>query len=422
MKLDINDTLRDSGVEGVTYRHDRARKFDPLGEVMTIFDKWLKLDDHTPIYAVLGAVAANLLPGDPVWLGVVAPPSSAKTEILNALLRLPNVEPTATLTPAGLLSGTPKRQRSRETKGGLLPKIGDFGIVVLKDFGSVLSMRPDTKAEILAALREIYDGSWTRQLGTDGGVSLTWSGKVGLIFGATEAYDDHHSVIGSLGDRFLLCRLRSSSTGLLRKALNHTGDATTAMRTELAEAVAKLFDKKLPAPPKLSETEIQRLEDVVSLAVCLRAHVNRDRHTREIESIHGVEGPGRLGLALERLLAGLTVIGVDRRKALEIMENVALDSTPPMRRHAFELLGEQPVTTRDIARGLKLPTNTTRRVLEEIAAHGLAVRSHAANATGDEKQGGADLWQLHADWKEWPTKWGAGKREEGTSCTRNISQ
>jgi hypothetical protein len=40
---------------------------------------------------------------------------------------------------------------------------------VLKDFGSVLSMHPETKAETLAALREVYDGAWARHLGTDGG-------------------------------------------------------------------------------------------------------------------------------------------------------------------------------------------------------------------------------------------------------------
>jgi hypothetical protein len=41
----------------------------------------------------------------------------------------------------------------------LLQKIGASGFLVLKDFGSILSMRPETKAELLAALREIYDGS-----------------------------------------------------------------------------------------------------------------------------------------------------------------------------------------------------------------------------------------------------------------------
>ena len=156
-----------------------------LTETLGAFRSWLHLPDPTPVLAVLGGVAGNLLPGDPVWLGLVAPPSFAKTEILNALSLLRNVHRTATLTPASLLSGTPKKTRAADAKGGLLREIGDFGILVMKDFGSILSLRAEAKAEVLAALREIYDGSWTRHLGTDGGRTLSWEGKVGLIFGAT---------------------------------------------------------------------------------------------------------------------------------------------------------------------------------------------------------------------------------------------
>src|SRR5262249_49372418 len=91
-----------------------------IDEVLRVFDHWLLLKDSTPILAALGAAAANYLPGDPVWLGLIAPPSSAKTEILNALSSLPDVAQAATVTPAGLLSGTPKKQRDKGAKGGLL--------------------------------------------------------------------------------------------------------------------------------------------------------------------------------------------------------------------------------------------------------------------------------------------------------------
>jgi hypothetical protein len=53
----------------------------PIDEAIEVFGRWLILNDPTPLYAVFGAVAANLLEGDPVWLGLIAPPSSAKTEI-----------------------------------------------------------------------------------------------------------------------------------------------------------------------------------------------------------------------------------------------------------------------------------------------------------------------------------------------------
>jgi len=91
-----------------------------LEETLQTFDKWLALESHTSVLAALGAVAANHLDGDPVWLGVVAPPSSAKTEIINSLSLLPDVVQAATLSPASLLSGTPHRDRAKTAKGGLL--------------------------------------------------------------------------------------------------------------------------------------------------------------------------------------------------------------------------------------------------------------------------------------------------------------
>ena len=104
-----------------------------IDETIAVFARWLDLSDMTALYAVLGTVAANMLPQfDPVWLGVIAPPSSAKTELLRALSKLPHVVEAATFTPAGLLSGTPKKQRDKYAKGGLLNQIGEFGIIVLK--------------------------------------------------------------------------------------------------------------------------------------------------------------------------------------------------------------------------------------------------------------------------------------------------
>ena len=76
----------------------------PIDEVIEVFGRCLIMKDPTPLYAVFGAVAANLLPGDPVWLGIIAPPSSAKTEILNSLSNLPNVVQVSSLSPASFLS------------------------------------------------------------------------------------------------------------------------------------------------------------------------------------------------------------------------------------------------------------------------------------------------------------------------------
>jgi Bifunctional DNA primase/polymerase, N-terminal len=365
-----------------------------LDLAVKVFEKWLLLDDSWPVYVTLGAIAANHLPGPPVWLGLIAPPSSAKTEILSAMLRLPKVELVTTASPAALLSGTPKKQAAKGAKGGLLSQIGPFGILVLKDFTSVLGLHRDSLSEMLDALREIYDGKWVRHLGTDGGRTLKWEGKLGLIFGCTEAYDSHYAIIGVLGDRFLLYRLPPSQHDQFEMAMLHSGERFKMMQDELAAAAAGLFaglGDPLPSPRAMNAEESLRIKRKVILACHLRAGVNRDRYSRELEAVYGAEGAGRLGLSLERLLAGLDVIGIERETAMQIVEKTALDSVPPIRRKVYEeLAGGRPKTTREVAAAADLPTTTVRRALEDITAHGLATRNRVKNDDG--KDGRDDEW------------------------------
>jgi len=154
------------------------------------------MPDPGHLYVVLAAAVANLADGDPVWLLLVGPPSAGKTEVVSPLVRMPWAHSAATLTEAALLSGTPKREVHASAKGGLLREVGDFGILVMKDFTSLLAQNRDTQAQVLAALREVFDGSWTRHVGTDGGRILEWKGKLGLIAGCTPTIDQHHAVIG----------------------------------------------------------------------------------------------------------------------------------------------------------------------------------------------------------------------------------
>jgi hypothetical protein len=306
----------------------------------------------------------------------------------------------STLTLASLLSGTPRRQRTPGATGGLLRQVSNPGLLCLKDFTSTLTMRPESKSEVLSALREIYDGRWTRYIGTDGGKPLHWTGKLGLVFGCTGAIDTQHSVSDALGNRFLLSRLEPGK-GQLRWALRHVGGKTATMRHELAESVNLLFAAPRPDPHELSEDEIERFERVTELVVRLRGAVERDRYRRQLDAVYGAEGPARFGLSLERLLAGLDALGVERKTAFEVVISVALDSTPPLRRGIYRLLC-QPLNplnlpppnakalaiwnTKQISDAVGLPTATVRRGLEELTSYGLANHYSA-------KQGASSSWQ-----------------------------
>jgi hypothetical protein len=146
----------------------------------------------------------------------------------------------------------------------------------------------------------------------------------------------------------------------------------------------------MPELREITKDEIDKIEDTAWLAVNLRGAVERDRRTMDLEMVLGAEGTGRIGLALERLLSGLDALGIDRKLALDIIHSVVLDSVPPVRRRAYEFLRNQrDVTgyiaqkTSQVARSLRLPTATVRRVLQDLTAYDLIERIPGGKGTAD---------------------------------------
>jgi hypothetical protein len=126
-----------------------------LVETQQVVTKWLRLDDMVPVLVVAATMAANLAAGRPLWLLVVAPASSGKTEIAGTVRDLPYVHVVSELTKSALLSGTGNRDRSSDATGGLMRQVGEFGVLLAKDFTSVLTQNKDARGEALSALREI---------------------------------------------------------------------------------------------------------------------------------------------------------------------------------------------------------------------------------------------------------------------------
>jgi hypothetical protein len=364
-----------------------------LEDVIKVFSKWLHLPDPGPLITVLAAVAANCVKGDPLWMLLVGPPASGKTEILDSLLGLPKMHPAGTLTEASLLSGVPGRERAKDASGGLLRAIGDFGFVVCKDFTSVLSMNREQRAGLLAALREIYDGAWTRHVGADGGRTLPWRGKVALIGGVTPVIDAHHAVMAAMGERFLLCRLPDvQPEQQALTALRHVGKES-AMRRELRDAVTRLFVGLHLAAFDLTDDGRQKLAALATLVARCRSAVERDSYKREIELVPGSERPARLVLALARVYSGMRNIGVSEQECWPLLWRVGLDCIPAIRRSGFDWLRKNGKTsTRDVATGIGYPTTTVRRALEDLTVHGILER---------EKNGVTDDWELTRDAHGW---------------------
>ena len=123
-------------------RRARCRR-QTLAEVHAVFKKWFGAEyDLDAATAAMAAAASERLPGDPLWLLIVAGPGGAKTETVQALAGCGAYVTSTIASEGALLSASPRKQRHQKATGGLLRKIGDRGTLVIKDFTSILSRRP----------------------------------------------------------------------------------------------------------------------------------------------------------------------------------------------------------------------------------------------------------------------------------------
>jgi hypothetical protein len=337
-----------------------------LEEVERAFLKFLRLADSHVVRVVLAVAAAHLLDGDPLWLVLVAPSSSAKTEFIAPLTKVPDAHLLSSLTPQTLASGW------QQGRASLLLKMGPAPLLCLKDFGSILSLRQDDRSAILGALREIYDGRYDKAFGN--GAEVHWAGKLTLIAASTEALDEYQSVLSILGERFVLCRViqPDPEAASLRAQIVASRARGGAQERERVSAMVGSFLAALPlTQPKGAPS--RWLATLAAFVAAARTGTVRDRRHGDLVMVPRHEGPGRLSKQLIQLDRGLRWIDPDisPEKAREIVMRVALDSIPRQRMQALGAVAASPgrtLTTKEVAAVLRLPTTSARRVLEDLQA------------------------------------------------------
>jgi hypothetical protein len=342
----------------------------PLAHVDAAFRNWFGCEyDLEALHVVLATAAAERLTGDPTWLLLISGSGHTKTETISALGDVDGAHIISTITSEGaLLSGTPKREKTKDATGGLLRLIGARGLLVIKDVTSLLSMHRDTRAAVLAALREIYDGRWTRNIGTDGGRSLMWQGRIAVIGACTTAWDRAHDVIATMGDRFVVVRTDSTRGRLTtgRQAIANTG-LEPQMRAELADTVSVLLSGIDPHElHPLNDADREALLKAADIVTLARTGVDYD-YRGDVIDAHQPEAPTRFAKQLYQIFRGALAIGIDRPGALRLALRCARDSMPPLRLAILDDVAAHPGTlTTDVRRRLQKPRTTVDRQLQAL--------------------------------------------------------
>ena len=316
---------------------------------------------------MLAAAASERLGGDPLWLLVVSGPGNAKTETVQALSGV-GATITSTIASEGeLLSATSRKQKAKGATGGLLRKLGDHGILVIKDVTSILSADRHTRGPVLAAIREIYDGRWERNVGSDGGQTLTWTGRLVTIGAVTTAWDTAHSVIAAMGDRFVIIRA-DSSRGRVKsatKAIRNTGSETN-MRKELAHSASALINHASKNEYVPTDEQVDQLIKAADIVTAARTGVERD-YRGEVIDAHALEMPTRFAKQLGQLVRGAVSIGATVDHAMRLAIRCARDSIPPLRCEILLDIAAHPNSEpHEVHRRIGRPRHTVRRELEAL--------------------------------------------------------
>src|SRR5579864_2151739 len=205
----------------------------------------------------------------------VAPPSSMKTELVQALDGLERVHSIDGLTPKTFISGQIRDKDGTDASSlpasSLLHRIGTSGILLCPDFSTILAIKSDDRKAILADLRRIYDGELKKEFGTSDLVPV-WKGRITFVACVTPDIDRHYSAIQSLGDRFLMVRWnRAGQEAALRAMMQDLEKARGDLRT----AVTDLFHSLPRTEPGVPEGLLHRLSALAEFAVRGRSYVPR---------------------------------------------------------------------------------------------------------------------------------------------------
>lgn len=338
----------------------------PLAEARVTFNRWMLFDDATGLEnygleIVLAVVASSHLSGDPLWLHVVGPPSTGKTETINAVDPWPTVFPLTELTPAGLVSGI----NTDDGKNHSLLPLLNFKTLAIKDFTPTIDAPRDQRAKLFGRLRDAFDGSQTIHTAMVG--TRTHRATFNCLTCVTGAIEKLWRNT-SLGERYLL--YRQPIPDPMKSALRAMSGVSEKkrMREELRKAACGvLASVDLDAVPRCSEALQQRIARLATMLARARTYVERSRD-HELLNVPESEGTTRIVQQLFKLAQGLALIdGRDQiiEGDLTILARVALDSMPLIRRKLIDVLMQCPRSRRTYTKRFKETLGMSQSVIQQ---------------------------------------------------------
>ena len=380
----------------------------PFAEVQAAYDHALLLADRDIVRLLAAVVLANQQDGPPVWLMVVASSSGGKSALLMSLDGLellpgkPMTHFISDLTENTFASGF----KSKDGDASLLNRLPVGGLLIFKDFTSLLTKRREGRDAIMGQLREVYDRKFDKSTGNNN--DTNWHGKLGALAGVTQAVHEYGTELSIMGDRFILFsmkqpdRLEATRFVMAMRTLDNSQEkrmeaAKAKMHEYLSSALLTMSEQPLRIKPEDQDMLIQ----VADFVTQIRSGVVQDDRTGHVTFVPSKEMPFRM---IDQLMSIGTALchmreieGNDpylEQNDVDLLYRIAFDSIPLKRRWALKQLATyaRGVSTAGLAATLGYETDVVKGWLSSLAALGI-IRKIA-------KGSGADLWEINEQYRE----------------------
>ena len=350
-------------------------------EVYETFKKWLHMPDTTVIDVVFGTALANRIPGDPLWMYIVAVPGGTKTVVAMSLTEAQNVIAISSLTSKTLISGA----NFGGNDPSLIPRLNGK-MLLIKEFTNILSLPEMELDEIMGILRDAYDGECYKPFGN--GIFRKYKSKFGILACVTPVIEQYTESHAARGERFL--RFDSHiPTGLkarepfVDRAMDNIGKEPEMQADFSAIAKRVLIGNysEIPTIPDEIKKKIARLAQWVSV---LRGTVTRDKYfNRDITHKSIIELGTRLAKQLCKAMLGISMFRQNKivtDETYKIAVSIAKASVSPRYYDVVKAIYRKDIhTLKEIQAAVGLPAPTITMLLDNLIMLGAVEKDHAAS-------------------------------------------
>jgi hypothetical protein len=359
-----------------------------LSQVKKTYTDTFLLQEDMILDVIIATAIHAKMDGDGIWLLIVGGSSSGKSELCNVLKKVPYVFPITTMTENTLLSNM---KNSQGEECSLLHRIGPRGMIVMKDFTSILSMRSDKSTVLISQLREVYDGRMDKLAGN--GKNEFWEGKLNWLGATTESVYLAEDETAGMGRRTLNYVMPEQDRQETTRRARKNNDDIEKKREQIQQAFADYiigYASNIPSDPPLLPDELEEeLVEIADFITMARTPTARN-FKGELTLVPSAEMPMRAYHMLVAIAKVLYYIHIQEDtlsenyiKIKEVIYKIAFDSIPKQRTMVLELLAKhRKVTTKGVAQKLRYPTETMKVWLENVNVLGICERESDVNPGG----------------------------------------